>query len=167
MANNSRQPESSSNVFYPAIFTPAAPPARKSPSARAAKNPSIRLAHLCVYSWHVQNAAIGAERGRAPGTGFAAVVRNLSVIHERERRGFNAGKSRARAGADHLRGNAASEAEGRSRRHDRNARQQHALAGRCRPPGVVMTRFVAGFVLTAALMGAAQGADITLLNVSY
>ena len=30
-----------------------------------------------------------------------------------------------------------------------------------------MTRFVASFVLTAALTGAAQAADITLLNVSY
>jgi sulfate transport system substrate-binding protein len=30
-----------------------------------------------------------------------------------------------------------------------------------------MTRFVAGFVLTAALTGAAHAADVTLLNVSY
>ena len=34
-------------------------------------------------------------------------------------------------------------------------------------PGSFMTRFVASFVLTAVLTGAAHAADITLLNVSY
>jgi sulfate/thiosulfate transport system substrate-binding protein len=41
------------------------------------------------------------------------------------------------------------------------------LAERYRPPEVVMTRFVASFVLAAVLTGVAQAADITLLNVSY
>src|ERR1700716_4318475 len=40
-------------------------------------------------------------------------------------------------------------------------------AGRYRPMEIAMKRFVAGSVLLAALAGAAQAADVTLLNVSY
>ena len=167
MANNSRQPESSPNEFYAAIFTSPAPPARKSPSARAAKNPSTRWARLRVNSWHVRNGAIGVEEGRAPGTGFAAVIRNLSTSMN----GNVAASTRADCGRAQAR--TVSE-ETRQARWNGKAGTTIGMpdsntlwpgdAGR---QGSFMTRFVASFVLTAVLTGAAHAADITLLNVSY